>query len=252
MPTPDEAARLTDAPAGLLARWLRLKWPGSCEVCRLWSKEALCGACTSLFHVERPRCLRCAQTLPASSANGSETLCQDCQHRPPLFERACVAFDYAFPWDGLIQRLKFGDRTDLAKPLGHALAERIRAAATRADLVVPMPLAPARLAERGYNQAQLIARHLARQLSLHLAMDVLLRPLEADQQSALSRDQRAHNLRGVFMVNPAARPTLKGRRVALVDDVITTGSTANEATRELLRGGASAVEVWAVARTGRH
>jgi ComF family protein len=115
-----------------------------------------------------------------------------------------------------------------------------------------MPLAPARLAERGYNQAQLIAQHLTRQLNLHLATDVLFRPLEADQQSTLSRDQRAHNLRGVFMLNPAARPVLAGRRVALVDDVITTGSTANEATRELLRGGASAVEVWAVARTDRH
>jgi ComF family protein len=158
----------------------------------------------------------------------------------------------------LIQQLKFAGRTELAGPLGEALAGRIRQACaddpvpsenTQVDWVLPVPLSPARLAERGYNQALLLARHVARALGVPLDTEALLRPIDAPHQADLTREQRINNLRGVFMVDPKARPRIQNRRVALVDDVITTGSTAIEASRELLRAGAQAVEVWAVART---
>ena len=182
----------------------------------------------------------------------------------PPFARTRVAFDYGFPWDGLIQGLKFSNRTEWAKPLGDALAQAVRRnmAAERArgvassevsniDALLPMPLSTRRLAERGYNQALLLARQVARRMALPLDTTALQRPIDAPHQVDLTREQRIQNLRGVFMLNPSARQRISGRRLALIDDVITTGSTAAEASRELLRAGARDVEIWAVARAAR-
>lgn len=186
--------------------------------------------------------------MPISLESSS---CQACFNDPPPYGRSRVAFDYGFPWDRLIGELKFGGRTELAAPLASALAD----AALRAedppqiDMLVPVPLAPGRLAERGYNQSALLAQHLADRIGRPCPLNWLQRPVETAHQAALTREERARNLRGVFMVDPARRAQLAGRRVALVDDVMTTGATAREAAAELLRAGAAVVEVWAVART---
>jgi ComF family protein len=239
----------------------RRRWPGSCEVCRSWSDSSCCSACLALFGHERPRCPRCAEASTLLPDTGGSPICTACQRQQPPFVRARVAFDYAFPWDGLIQQLKFAGRTELAGPLAEALTGRIlqarldevaSGAHAPVDCVLPMPLSPARLAERGYNQALLLARHVARILDVPLDTEALLRPIDAAHQVDLTREQRINNLRGAFMLDPKARPRIQNRRVALVDDVITTGSTASEASRELLRAGAQSVEVWAVARTAAH
>ena len=194
--------------------------------------------------------------------------CPDCRRQEPTFARTRVAFDYAFPWDGLIQGLKFSNRTEWAKPLGEALAQAVqRELATERssgvasgsgsgefsniDALLPMPLSGRRLAERGYNQALLLARHVAQRLRLPLDSSALQRPIDAPHQVDLTREQRLQNLRGVFMLNPAARHRIQGRRLALIDDVVTTGSTAAQASQELLRAGARAVEIWALARAAR-
>jgi ComF family protein len=106
-----------------------------------------------------------------------------------------------------------------------------------------------RLTERGYNQAWELARRLAAALSLPASASLLLRPADAAQQIELGRTERLRNLRNAFMVDPARRATLRGRRVALVDDVMTTGATAHAAAEALLRAGAAAVDVWILART---
>lgn len=237
-------------PAFLPHAWTRtlsplraLRVPGQCEVCRAWQHARLCERCVQRFAPARPRCRQCALPL----AGGAER-CGDCVRDPPPFEHtACVA-DYAFPWDGLVAAFKFRGRVELAGPLA-ALLARAAAALPAPDLVCPVPLSPARLAERGYNQAWELARRAARPRALAARADTLLRPLDTAHQADLPRAERLRNLRQAFVVHPARRATLAGRRVALVDDVFTTGATARAAALALRQAGAAAVDVWVIART---
>ena len=156
--------------------------------------------------------------------------------------------DYAFPWDRLIADFKFNSRPELAGPLAEHLAAAA-ASLARADCVLPVPLAPQRLATRGYNQAWELARRAAAALQLPARADLLLRPLDTAQQAGLTRAERQRNLGTAFMADPRQRDALRGRRLALVDDVMTTGATLREAAAQLLRAGAASVQVWVFART---
>jgi ComF family protein len=226
------------------------RWPTQCELCRQWtSGDALCGDCDARFAAPRSRCARCA--LPTGTAIER---CGGCLGaNVPPFDAAVAAVDYGFPWDGLVQAFKFNGRVELADALATRLADAV-AAACRAglpapELVLPVPLAPARLAERGYNQAWELARRVARQRGLPADDTLLLRPLETPRQTGQARAGREANLAQAFMAEPGRRAALAGRRVALVDDVMTTGATVAAATRELQRAGAASVQVWVFART---
>ena len=178
-------------------------------------------------------------------------LCGDCLRDPPPYVRAVTAADYAFPWDGLVIDFKFHGAAELAQPLAAMLYAALQTAggAGAADLVLPVPLSARRLEERGFNQAWELARRVARHFGLQAEAALLERPIESAHQADLPRDQRATNLRGAFMVPAARRAQLAGRHVALVDDVLTTGATAREATLALLRAGAASVQIWTLART---
>ena len=115
--------------------------------------------------------------------------------------------------------------------------------------MLPVPLSPARLAERGLNQSWEIARRVARELGLAARADALLRLRDTPHQVGLSRQQRLHNLQGALCVEPARQRTIEGRDIALVDDVMTTGATAAACAEVLLRAGAASVQAWVVART---
>lgn len=219
--------------------------PGQCEVCRQWTRGALCGDCITRFASAVPRCACCGLRLGLAAP-----ACGACLHAPPPFERTHCVADYGFPWDTLIARFKFASAVELAGEL----ARRLHAAlpADEPDpptLVLPVPLSPRRLAERGYNQAWELARRVARLRGLPARADVLLRPAETAHQADLDRAARQHNLRSAFMVDPRQRGAVQGRRVALVDDVMTTGATVREAASTLRRAGAAAVHVWVLART---
>ncbi len=220
--------------------------PGECEVCRHWGRARLCADCRGRFAAAVPRCERCALRLPSASA-----LCGPCLRQPPPQQRTLCAADYGFPWDRLIADFKFHGRADLAPALAQLLAQAVAAApsAPPPDLVLPVPLAPRRLAERGYNQAWELARRVARRQGLAARADVLTRPVETAHQADLPRTARLANLRAAFVVEARRQPLLRGRRLALVDDVLTTGATAREAVATLLRAGAAAVDVWVLART---
>jgi ComF family protein len=224
-----------------------LPWPLRCGVCLQWTRAPWCGECLARYAAPQPRCRRCAIALPA----GVE-LCLDCLRTPPPFDAAVAAVDYAFPWVGVIGAFKFGGGIDRAAGLAALLGE---ACLTRAppgvDLVVPVPLAARRLAERGYNQAWELARRVARRLGLPAQADLLQRWVETPHLAELPRAARADAVRGAFGVAPAAAHRLRGRHVALVDDVLTSGATAAEAARALRHAGAAAVSVWALARTPR-
>ncbi len=223
--------------------------PSQCEVCRQWDSAALCGACSSRFGQAVPRCARCGLRMGLASA-----ACGACLREPPPFESTSCVADYSFPWDRLIVAFKFEGRVELADVLAQALHEAVvvqtqARGGTVPGLVLPVPLSPQRLAERGYNQAWELARRVARRLGTRARSDVLLRPGETAHQADLSRAERQSNLRRAFMVDPRRRPVVSGLAVALVDDVMTTGATVHEAACVLLRAGAASVQVWVVART---
>jgi ComF family protein len=242
MQPPLPPASKTLLPARAARRW---RAPSQCEVCRGWGTGPLCGDCTGRFVLPVPRCPRCA--LPVA---GGATLCGGCLRDPPPFERTHCVADYAFPWDRLIAACKFNGRAELAALLAERLAVALQHdGADRPDLIVPVPLSPARLAERGYNQAWEIARRLGRSARVPARADVLERALDTPHQADLNRAQRLLNPRGAFTVPARQRAAVAGRRIALVDDVLTTGATAREAAHTLLRAGAAAVDVWVVART---
>lgn len=213
--------------------------PGQCSLCRGWTRGALCSACRDALLRPVSRCERCAIAVPASA-----TICGSCLREPPPFTSCITALDYVEPWAALIRQFKFHQQVELAA----LFADLMREAASRADapdLLLPAPLAPARLRERGYNQSW----ELARRLGAPADASLLLRVRDTPHQADLPLAQRAGNVRGVFAVEPLRRQELVGRVVTVVDDVLTTGATAAEMARTLLAAGAAQVRLWVLART---
>jgi ComF family protein len=225
-----------------------LRLPSQCEVCRTWGDCALCGACVTRFAPILPRCERCGLRLGVAAP-----ACGACLRHPPPFSRTVCVADYGFPWDRLIADFKFSGRAELATAFAPLLAGAVQASAGPVpDCVLPVPLSAQRLAERGYNQAWELARRTSALLRIAAQAELLQRPLETPHQVELSRAERQRNLRAAFMVDPRHRRRLQGRHLALIDDVMTTGATVQEATTVLLRAGAAQVDVWVLARTPEH
>jgi ComF family protein len=223
--------------------WLgQLLLPPACLVCGEAGRAGrdLCDACVEELPWNRPACARCALPLahPADA-------CGACLAAPPPFVAALAPLRYESPVDWLATRLKF--HAGLAA--GAVLAQLVLASARRppVDCLVPVPLHRTRLGQRGYNQALELARPLARAWRLPVAPGALRRVRATAAQSELTAVERRRNLRGAFAADAAQ---VRGKRVLLVDDVITTGSTASEATRTLLAAGAAEVRVLAAARVG--
>lgn len=219
-------------------------WPARCALCGQPGQPDLdlCVGCEGDFVVNDNVCEHCAVPLPRELSQPA--LCGACLKDPPVFD-ACVApYRYAFPVDRMIQRLKY--RGDLAygRILGHLLARHLSRRDTRPELVIPVPLAPRRYRERGYNQARELALPVCDSLGLSLRSDLIARVLETREQAGLDRVERGKNIIDAFtLIAP-----LRARHVAIVDDVVTTGSTTNEIARVLRHAGADWIEVWAVAR----
>jgi ComF family protein len=225
--------------AGLRAAFDRL-WPAHCLACGERAGNGdLCAACLRELPWNRCACPRCALPLPAPAP-----ACGQCQRRPPPLTETRAAFLYAPPVDHLLPRLKF--HRDLAAGRACALhmAEAL-ADAPRPDAVVPLPLHPARLRERGFDQALELARPLARALDLPLLDRALLRVRDTAPQSRLDAHARRRNLRRAFAVRPGVPLPA---HVTLVDDVMTTGATLHAAAETLLRAGVTRVDAWVCAR----
>ena len=219
-------------------------WPSRCAVCQRWPAQTICPACAARFAPAQARCETCA--LPVAPG---VPRCGACLAAPPPLERCLVAAAYQWPWSGLIARLKFQQDVGLAGPLAALLrqAPGVAEALAQADWVLPMPLARQRLAERGYNPALLLARALA---PGRCPSAWLLRVRDTPPQRGLSRAERLRNVRGAFALAPGRVGALQGRRVVLIDDVMTTGATLNEAARTLREAAAPAhVTALALART---
>ena len=219
--------------------------PSQCELCRRWAGARLCEDCVARFAVPAPRCGSCGLRLGHAAPT-----CGECLREPPAFDRTVCAVDYSFPWDHLIREFKFHGQVELAGPLAQRLVDAVRAQGTAsATWVLPVPLSPQRLCERGYDQAWELARRVAAALQLPARADALVRTLDTVHQTELGRAARQRNLRAAFFVPSAQRAALRQAHVALVDDVMTTGATVREAAAALRRAGAAAVQVWVLART---
>jgi ComF family protein len=244
---PVSALQLAKSVAHAGSGWVR-RWPAPCVVCHSWCAGGLCDACLARFAAPQPRCARCGLRL--AEANSPCGTCS--QHTPPM-ARTVVALDYAFPWDRLIARFKFAQAPELAGVLAHTLigplAQPLAGHGARPDLVLPVPLSPRRLRERGYNQAWELARRLAQALDLPAQPDGLQRWRDTPAQSTLDAAARRANLRDAFLIHPRLAKQLAGCHVALVDDVMTTGATLATAAELLLRSGAREVSAWVLART---
>lgn len=158
--------------------------------------------------------------------------------------------DYAHPWDQLIARFKFHASLDLAAAFARCIEKAWRTSGRPAPgLLLPVPLSEQRLRERGYNQAWELARRVARRIGCPSDARLLLRIKDSPHQLALPIERRSANVRGTFAVEPTRLADLRGRRVTVLDDVMTTGATAGEITQVLQQAGAAEVHWWVLART---
>jgi len=180
---------------------------------------------------------------------GGDHLCGSCLSAPPRYRVARSAYVYGGVIASLIHDLKYGKKTIRRRVLGELLLERLgdTIAGWGGDLLLPVPLHPKRLRFRGFNQAILIGEVLSRHLSIPLERSLLARTQETPPQTSLSHDERLTSLRGAFAVTAPDR--VAGKRVLLLDDVMTTGATMNECARVLMQAGCAEVCAISVART---
>ncbi len=230
---------------------VNLFWPVRCAACNArmppcdggGADEPFCALCReTLLPVKEPYCPRCGL---AFEGVGPSHLCGECLADPPPFSGARAVFEYGAAAKEAALRLKYGRVAWLGNALGRSMRP-IAASMTRPDFVVPVPLHEARLRERGFNQSALLAAPSAVYLRSPLLTGVLRRIRNTTPQAGLSRADRMDNIRGAFCISGENK--VSGKRVMLVDDVITTGMTVREAAAVLLHAGAVAVEVIAFAR----
>jgi ComF family protein len=231
----------------LAGRLDALVFPPRCRLCGVatGSASVLCRACLDDLPWLGNSCSRCARALPGG---GDARVCGACLYKPPAFDVTSAILHYHPPVDYLIQRLKFSGELALAPLLARLLAEKITGRAIALpELLIPVPLHPVRLRERGFNQATELARHLGRRLDVPVERRLCRRIRHTPPQSLTPPGGRRRNLRGAFSLNGE----LSAKHVAIIDDVMTTGHTANELSGILRRAGAVLVEVWIIARSGR-
>jgi ComF family protein len=210
----------------------------------------LCAPCWSRAEfVSDPMCARCG--LPLDYDVGSDAVCGACAQKAPVYQRARAALRYEGTGRSLILALKHGDRTDAAPALASWMARAGRDVLADCDLIVPVPLHRRRLFDRRFNQSAMLAAALGRIGGKPCLPGALIRARPTPPQKGLSRAARFRNLAGAIGLRNGVGQTLTGRRILLIDDVMTTGATAESCTRALLRGGCAGVDVLTVARVVR-
>lgn len=223
--------------------------PAQCALCGIGCPHVLCLPCRAQYLGQiRPRCRQCANPLADFDV---AQLCGRCLRQWPAYDATITALDYAAPVDQLLLQLKFGARLALAPLFAQLLYAAVQQQPDweRPQLLCPVPLGPARLAERGFNQALEIARPLARLLAVPLQPRLALRVRETRAQSGVAPRERQANLAHSFVIAPEHAALLPGCHVGIVDDVMSSGHTVNALATACKRAGAARVSVLVVART---
>ena len=223
--------------------------PSSCILCGSTNcHNNLCNYCQTDLPINHHACLRCALPLPNSAASNS--LCGHCQHQPPAFDWIQAPLLYQQPVDQLINRFKHQGHLACGALLVKLLAGQLKTylnenPAAKPDVIVPVPLHWQRQFQRGFNQAGWVAMQLSRQLGTPLDYTLITRAVATSPQQGLTRKQRLRNLQQSFEV----KKDITNLRIAVVDDVATTGSTLDTIARALKRSGAAVVYGYCLART---
>lgn len=233
------------------AALLDLVYPPSCLVCRraVAQHGALCPECwRDIAFIERPFCERLGTPFERD-LDQPGLISPEAAANPPVFRRARAVARYdSDKARSLAHRLKYHDRLELADPMGRWMTRAGADILGEADLLAPIPLHRLRLTARRFNQSAALAKVIARECGAPVETMALLRVKPTAPQVGLSRAQRAANLAGAFRVDPERAALLKGRNIVLIDDVLTTGATANAAARALLKAGAAQVDLLVFAR----
>ncbi len=224
-------------------------YPPHCQLCgsgvNLQYEGQLCGACAADFPVNTSACRQCA--VPVGELNSGQGVCAQCLKQPPEYELCWSPFVYAQPLEWLIQQLKFNAKLSVAPLLANLMAEQLPYNIyknNKPDVVVPMPLHPRRLKQRGFNQSYLLIKTLAKQLNLPIDLTACRRVIDTPHQTGKNARQRQQNIKNAFTFNNANGY----QHVLLFDDVVTTGSSITELTKTIKRSGVERVDVWCLAR----
>lgn len=221
--------------------FLRTWLPQPCFLCAAPSQETICPACLRDLPFQGHACARCACSLPEPLP-----LCGQCLREPPAFDFVDALLRYRYPVNKLILAAKFGQQLTVLNQLGKLMAAHLDFISAEVDVVLPVPMHPIELRQRGYNQAAELAKIIAKRHALPLALDTCRCGVKKRPQSSLPAHQRKQNVRGIFS---AQKLPSHWRHILLVDDVLTTGATAHELARVLREQGAASVGVWVCARS---
>lgn len=226
---------------------MQLALPATCAICAAWPARPVCASCWQRYAPAIPRCPTCALALAPGL-----TRCTRCSTAELHFLHHCTtAVDYAHPWSGVVTQLKHDPAW--ARPLAHLLSQipDLPAQLQHIDMMLPIPLSPIKLRQRGYNQAWELSKALRRWLPQAPAAtpDILQRHTQGAVQHELHRAQRFDNAAQAYAIAPTKDRQLRGRRLLLIDDVMTTGATLQAAAKLLLAHGAAEVSALVFART---
>jgi ComF family protein len=231
---------------------LDLILPPRCLACggQVADPQALCSSCWSnLDFITAPFCAACG--LPFEHDAGPDARCAACLARPPRYDRARAVFRYGDESRGMILSFKHADRTDAAIAFAAWMARAGRELLSDADIIAPVPLHYRRLVWRRYNQAALLALRLGKTAGKPVMVDLLKRARATASQAGLGARERKRNLAGAIEANGARSASVKGKRVLLIDDVLTTGATVSACARALRKAGATGVDVLTLSRVVR-
>lgn len=232
---------------------MRFVFPTNCATCDIpLTNDPIPYFCTSCWNaitpLPPPRCSRCNYPFPspAATSHTPHQVCWSCRKRPPSFTKAWTLYPYVTPLREALHLFKYRGKVVLAGPLARLIIDQFPAW-NSFDLVIPVPLHDHRLREREFNQSLLLADQIGHHFGLRVSCTDLVRIRSSPQQTTLRRKERLKNLRGVFAVpHPSS---VRGKRILLIDDVLTTGTTVNECAKALRRAGSSDVYVLTLART---
>jgi len=213
-----------------------------CPICQQPTRDDICVWCRTQLPVVEHACLQCGEILN----DRLETVCGQCLLHPPYVDHTSPIFHYAAPMAQMVCRLKFQQGLEYARILGGLMAERLdELSINRPQVLIPVPLHPKRMRNRGFNQAMELARPISRKLRIPIDTRLCVRSRHTHEQSQLSIQDRKRNVRRAFALHSGARPY---RHVAIIDDVVTTGQTVNELARILKKTGIIRVDVWSCCR----
>ena len=220
--------------------------PGRCAVCHAWPSNAVCEDCVRLFGQPQTRCRTCAASLPETT-----TRCGACLRQAPPLAAVLAAVDYDYPWAQMVREFKFHGDIAWARSFSRMMRSTpwVDPALEAADWIVPMPLSKQRLLERGFNQSAVLAEALQTGPQRKVRQDVLVRVRDTAAQSSLPRTERHANMAGAFAVHPDWFAALRGKKVVVVDDVMTTGASLHAAAHALAQAGVAQTVALVFART---